>query len=150
MGLLYHTTKLLGGILVSLRPSICSSVHPSVHPPRIPCLLCSAYSSGWIHFIFNILLCNFRKCVASKISCKISKLKFLAIFLKFETLTLTWDLKWITAVSNHEAVGVVGVVGVEVSQNAGVLIVLVLYIFMFCQFWTDKKFMVPLCVVICL
>ena len=43
-----RTTKLLGGILVSLRPS--------VRPSRIPCLLCSAYSSGWIHFIFKHLI----------------------------------------------------------------------------------------------
>ena len=48
----YITTKLLGGILVSLRPSVCSSVPPSVHPSCIPCLLCSTYSSGWINFIF--------------------------------------------------------------------------------------------------
>ena len=28
------------------------SVRPSVRPSRIPCPLCSFYSSGWIHFIF--------------------------------------------------------------------------------------------------
>ena len=39
-----HTMKLMGGILVSLRPS------------RIPCPLCSTHSSGWIHFIFVIHL----------------------------------------------------------------------------------------------
>ena len=42
-----------GGILVSLRPS----VRPSVPcPSRIPCPLCSFYSSGWIHFIFIHLI----------------------------------------------------------------------------------------------
>ena len=50
------TTKLLGGMLVSLCLSVClslhSSIHPSVSPSRIPCPLCSAYSSGWIRFIF--------------------------------------------------------------------------------------------------
>ena len=34
--------EVVGGILVSLRPS--------VRPSRIQCPLCSAYSSGWIHF----------------------------------------------------------------------------------------------------
>ena len=37
-------TKLLGGILVSLRPS----VRPSVRLSRLPCPLCNIYSSGWI------------------------------------------------------------------------------------------------------
>ena len=44
----YHytprTTKLLGGILVSLRPSVRLSVRPS----RLPCPLCNIFSSGWI------------------------------------------------------------------------------------------------------
>ena len=39
-----RTTKLLGGILVSLRPS----VRPSVRLSRLPCPLCNIYSSGWI------------------------------------------------------------------------------------------------------
>ena len=43
-----RTTKLLRGILVSLRPS----VRPSVRLSRIPCPLYRAYSSGWFHFIF--------------------------------------------------------------------------------------------------
>ena len=32
------------------------SVRPSVRPSRIPCPLCSVYSSGWIHFIFTHLI----------------------------------------------------------------------------------------------
>ena len=51
-----RTTKLLGGILVSLRPSVRLSVRPfvrpsvclSVRPSRLPCPLCNIYSSGWI------------------------------------------------------------------------------------------------------
>ena len=35
-----RTTKLLGGILVSVRPS--------VRPSHLPCPLCNIYSSGWI------------------------------------------------------------------------------------------------------
>ena len=41
-----RTMKLLGAILVSLRPSVRQSVHPSVHPSCIPCPLCSAYNCG--------------------------------------------------------------------------------------------------------
>ena len=33
----------------------------SVHPSRIPCLLCSAQSSGWIHFIFIHLIKQHQK-----------------------------------------------------------------------------------------
>ena len=40
-----RTTKLLGGILVSLRPTVRLSVRPS----RIPCPLCSTYSLVWFH-----------------------------------------------------------------------------------------------------
>ena len=43
-----RTTKLLGGILVSLRPS----VRPSVRLSRLPCPLCNIYSSGWIFSIW--------------------------------------------------------------------------------------------------
>ena len=42
-----------GGILVSLRPSVCPSVRPSVHPSRMPCPLCIIYSYGWILFILG-------------------------------------------------------------------------------------------------
>ena len=40
------------GFTLSIRPS----VRPSVRPSRIPCSLHSAYSSGWIHFIFIHLI----------------------------------------------------------------------------------------------
>ena len=42
-----------GGIMVSLRPSVRLS--------RISCPLCSAYSSGWIHFIFIHLIQQLQK-----------------------------------------------------------------------------------------
>ena len=44
----HNTTKLLGGILVSLCPSVRPSVLPSVRLSRLPCPLCNIYSSGWI------------------------------------------------------------------------------------------------------
>ena len=37
------------------------SVRPSVHPSRIPCPLCSTYSSGLIHFIFIHLIKQLQK-----------------------------------------------------------------------------------------
>ena len=43
--------KVLGGYT-----GFSPSVRPSIRPSRIPCLLCSAYSSGWIHFIFVHLI----------------------------------------------------------------------------------------------
>ena len=84
-----------GGILISLHPSVhpffrnwlhlrwCSQfqcrrpfVRPSVHLSHILCPLCSAYSSGWIHFILIHLIRQLQRCVAC-----ILKFKFLAIFL---------------------------------------------------------------------
>ena len=38
-------------VRLSVRLSVCLSVCPSLCPSRILCLLCSTYSSGWIHFI---------------------------------------------------------------------------------------------------
>ena len=52
----YCTTKfffffflVVGYWFHSVRPSVC----PSVRPSRIPCPLCSAFSSGWIHFMYT-------------------------------------------------------------------------------------------------
>ena len=60
-----RTTKLLGVILVSLGPSVLPSVCPSVRlsvcSSRIPCPLCRAYSSGWIHFILIHLIKQLQK-----------------------------------------------------------------------------------------
>ena len=51
-----RTTKLLGGYT-----GFTPSVRPSVRPSRIPCPLCSAYSFGWIHFIFIHLVKQLQK-----------------------------------------------------------------------------------------
>ena len=87
-----------GGILVSHCLSICPSVHPA------SCSVAPTVLVGSISYLY-ILSTNFRRCVECNISCKISKLKFLAFFF----------LMWITSTSNHGAVGV--------SQNAGVPVV---------------------------
>ena len=49
------------------KTSVCLSIHPSVHLSRIPCPLCRAYSSGWIHLIFLHLIKQLQKvgCVQS-------------------------------------------------------------------------------------
>ena len=54
--------KVIGGYIgftPSVRPSICPSIRLSVLQSRIPCSLCSACNSGWIHFIFTHLLICF-------------------------------------------------------------------------------------------
>ena len=121
-----HTMKLLGGILVSLRPSVhasvrlsvhpsvCTSVCPSVRPTSnfrsvVPTLLV-----GFILYLY-ILSSNFTRCVACKGSGKILQFKFLAIFLNLYILlrlVLTWDLMlmWIVSMGNHGAVWGGGVI----------------------------------------
>ena len=63
----------------SIRRSVRLSVCLSVRPSRIPCPLCNAYSSGWIHFIFIHLIKQLQKvcCVWSFLQ----NFKILAIFL---------------------------------------------------------------------
>ena len=66
--------EVVGGILVSLRPSVCPSVCPASRVRSVtPTVLV-----GSISYLY-ILSSNFR-CVPCKISCKISKFEFLAIF----------------------------------------------------------------------
>ena len=75
-----HTTKLLGGILVSLPPSICPFVCLSVRPASHVRSVVPTVLVGSISYLY-ILSSNFRKCAVCKVSCKISKFEFLAIFL---------------------------------------------------------------------
>ena len=55
--LLYPTHNEVVGGYNGFTPSVC----PSVRPSRIQCPLCSAYSSGWIHFIFIHLVKQLQK-----------------------------------------------------------------------------------------
>ena len=77
-----HTTKLFGGILVTLRTSVCPSVRPASR-------VCSVAPTVlvWSISYLCILLSNLRRCVTCKVSCSILKFEFLQ-FLKFITLTL--------------------------------------------------------------
>ena len=61
----------------SVRPSVRLSIPPS----HIQCLLCSANSSNWIHYTFIHLMKQLQKVCHDKVSCKVSKLEFLIIFL---------------------------------------------------------------------
>ena len=60
---MYYTT----GIIISPAQQSCCevccfhSVSPSIRPSRIPCPLCSAYNSRWIHFIFKYLIEQLQK-----------------------------------------------------------------------------------------
>ena len=70
-----------GVILVSLRPSVCPAVRPSV--PHRSCITCPLWSAvtvlvGSISYLY-ILPSNYRRCVANKVSWKFSKFIFLAI-----------------------------------------------------------------------
>ena len=63
-----------------------ASVHLSIHPSLIPCPLCSAYSSGWIHFIFIHLIKQLQK--VCHVYSSFQNLNFRQFF-KFIILTLS-------------------------------------------------------------
>ena len=67
-----------GCILVSLRPS--------VRPSHIPCPLCSAYSSDWIHFIFIHLIKQLQKVCHVGSFVQNFKIWIFGNFLKFVTV----------------------------------------------------------------
>ena len=95
------------------------SVRPSVpRPSRIPCPLCSFYSSGWIHFIFIHLIKELQK--VCRVQSFLQNFKIWN-FLKFVTsdFVLFWPGIWCESL----VWVIMGRRGV--SQNAGVLVVLV-------------------------
>ena len=80
-----RTTKLLGGY-IGFTPSVCPSrVRPASRP------ICSAYSSGWIHFIFTHLIMQLQKVCRVSRFLQYFKFEYLAIFLKYVTLTSCFD-----------------------------------------------------------
>ena len=88
------------------------SVRLSVRPSRIPCPLCSFYSSGWIHFIFIHLIKQLQKvCRVWNFGnfFKICNFDFVLFWLGIWCESLVWVI--------------MGRRGV--SQNAGVLVVFV-------------------------
>ena len=117
----YHTMKLLG---VYWFHFVRRSVRLSVHLSCIPCPLCSTYSSGWIHFIYIHLIKQFLKvCRVSNFS-KTFKIWIFWQFFKFCNL-LDFVLFWLGIWCQS----LVWVIMGRVFQNAGVLVVLVLFCF---------------------
>ena len=109
--LLYpRTTKLLGVYCFHLdRPSVRLYRIRSVAPTVLV---------GSISYLY-ILLSNFRRCFVCKVPCKISKFDIFFLICNFDFVFCWFGIwyEWITTMGNH------GVAGV--SQNAGVLVVLV-------------------------
>ena len=73
-----------GGGYIGFTPSVRLSVRPS----RIPCPLCSFYSSGWIHFIFIHLIKQLQKVCRLQSFLQNFKIRNFGYFFKFVTLTL--------------------------------------------------------------
>ena len=93
------------GFTLSVCPSVRRPVCPSVHPASHVRSVAPTVLDGSISYLY-ILSSNFR-CVACKVSCKISKFEFLAIFQNLQLwlcLVLTWEL-WITSMGNHGTSG---------------------------------------------
>ena len=114
-----RTTKLLGGggILVSLRPSVCPSVCPSVRPASHVRSVAPKVLVESISYLY-IFSSNFRRCVVYKGSCKISIFGNFFLICNFVLFWLGIWCESLVWVINHGAAGV--------SQNAGVLFVLVM------------------------
>ena len=111
-----HNEVVWGGILVSHRPSVC--------PSCIPCPLCSAYISGWIHFIFIHLIKQLQKvCRMQSFLQNFKNLNFWQFSkICYFDFVLFWHGIW------YESVVWVIMEWWGVSQNAGVLVVLVIHI----------------------
>ena len=97
-----RTTKLLGGILVSLRPSICSSVRPAsrvrsvAHSVLVGSILINTSYQTSSESVSRVNF--FAKCK------KLIFWQFLQIC-NFGCLYLTWDLMLITSMGNNEVAG---------------------------------------------
>ena len=94
------------------------SIQPSVRPSLILCPLCGAYSSGRILFILYILSSNFRRCIACKVSCKIWNFGNV-----FKICSFDFVMFWFGIWCESLVWVIMGQWGV--SQNAGILVVLV-------------------------
>ena len=101
----------------SVRPSV--RPRPSVPcPSHIPCPLCSFFSSGWIHFIFIHLIKQLQKV------CRVqSFLQHLKFWQFFKICNFDFVLFWLGIWCESLVWVIMGRRGV--SQNAGVLVVLV-------------------------
>ena len=113
--------KVVGGY-IGFTPSVRLSVRPASvsRPSRIPCPLCSFYSSGWIHFIFMHLIKQLQKVCRMQSflqNVKIWNLQF------FKICNFDFVLFWLGIWCESLVWVIMG--RRRVSQNAGVLVVLV-------------------------
>ena len=111
-----RTTKLLGGY-IGFTPSVRPASVP-VRPASRVCSVASTFLVGSISYLY-ILSNNFRRCVACKVSCKISK--SFGNFLKI--CNFDFVLFWLGIWCESLVWVIMG--RRRVSQNAGVLVVLV-------------------------
>ena len=105
--------------------SVPLSVCPSIRPASCVCSVALIVLVGSISYWY-ILSSNFRKCVACKVFCKRLKFAFLVIFLKF--VNFDFVLFWLGIWCEPRVW--VFMVRRGVSQNAGVLVVLVAIYYM--------------------
>ena len=112
-GYFYTPTQRSCGGYIGFTPSVCQSICPSVRPTSRVHSVVPTVLVGSIWYL-HILSSNFRRCVMCKENW------IFGIFLKFVTLTMSsFDLIWC------ESLPWVNIGRRGVSQNAGVLVVLV-------------------------
>ena len=106
--------EVVGGY-IGFTPSVC----PSVHPSRIPCALCSAYSSGWIHIYTSY------QATSEDVSCVkfLAKFKNLNFWQFFLNCNFHFVFFWLGIWCESLVWIIMGQQGV--SQKAGILVVLV-------------------------
>ena len=110
----------LGGY-IGFISSVCLSVCPSVRLSRILCPLCGTYSPSWIHFIFIHLIKQPQKvCHLSSLLQNVKIWIFGSFFLNFN---FDFVLFWLGIWCESLVWVIMGQRGV--SQNAGVLVVVV-------------------------
>ena len=107
------------GFTSSIRLSVRRSIHPSVRQStRLwtkSFLLCIFHNTSWIHFIFAHLIKQLQRCVACEGYCKILEICNCDFVFLWHELWCE-SLVWVTLGQR------------EVSQNAGVLVVLVFFL----------------------
>ena len=123
MQYMHHYTKLFGGY-IGFTLSVRLSVRPSVPClSRIPCPLCSFYSSGWVHFIFMHLIKQLQK--VCRVQSFLQNFKIWNFGKFFKICYFDFMLFWLGIWCESLVWVIMGRWGV--SQNAGVLVVLVLF-----------------------
>ena len=106
----------LGGILVSLRPSVCLSICPSVRLASRVRYVAPTVLVGSISYLY-ILSSDFRRCVACNFSCKIPEMN---VWQFIKICNFDFVFFWLGIWCESLVWVIMGRRGV--SQNAGVLV----------------------------